>query len=191
MKTYALYLAFWFSLWFFVIGVAFAAIDIWTNTSVINPSTDNLTYDSGSIPTDYFGAFRPDGTNDGYVGYSASVATFDAIWGSSGIPGTWTVVEFVPGSTACQTGSLTSCEADTANFVRSVCVALTTGSCGGPTPTPSTYPDGSEVFPGIATATTTTIGFSIVDNPTQDFAYGLLFYIVGMWLMLWLFKRRN
>jgi len=52
-------------------------------------------------------------------------------------------------------------------------------------------PDGSEVFPGIATSSATTIGFEIVDNPTQDLAYGLLFFLGGMWLMLWLFKRRN
>jgi len=51
-------------------------------------------------------------------------------------------------------------------------------------------PDGSEVFPGIATSSSTTISFQIVDNPNLDLALGMLFFLSGVYLMMWLFKRK-
>jgi len=76
--------------------------------------------------------------------------------------------------------------------ISNVCVTDTPGDCasggGGGGSGNGVFPDGSEVFPGIAT---TTIVFSIVDNPTQDFFNGMVLFLMCNFGLIWVFKSRR
>lgn len=194
------------TLFFFVAGLffslspvfVFAATTWWTDTNYPLFSTALFMYSgSGEVTetSDYYAWFRPDGGNTGFVGWSASSNTFSpAASETDGVDpyGNWTLVEFTPGTTACQSGVLSSCEAS-GGFVteHAVCVGDPVADCGGGGGggggggTGTTTP-----FVNCINATSTDCAYKI-DNPNQNLANGVYVFILGMFLPMWFFKRKT
>jgi len=142
--------------------------------------TDNTTYYvSGTYSGTGNIAIGVGGDNVGSSYYTASASFSDVpLTYPNGNTANTGTLQFYDGSGAvcngvgCSfTGSLTT-----------VCITDTIGGCGTPTP-----PQSNGSFDPFGTTTS----YTVITNPNQDFFNGMMLFMSGLFLILWLFKGRK